>query len=75
MQEPALKDTFLESSDFHVRVKLPCISKDALNALERRLQEHRLPAAEEEFLTARLATYHKLAQFGLCDDRCCSNVQ
>jgi len=75
MQETALKETCLESSNFNVRVKLPCISKDALNALERRLQEHRLPAAEEEFLTARLATYHKLAQLGLPDERCCRNAE
>jgi hypothetical protein len=38
------------------------------------LQEHRLPAAEEAFLSARLATYRKLAQLGLCDDRCCAGT-
>jgi hypothetical protein len=74
MQEPELKNTRFESSDAHARTRLPCISREALNALERRLQEHRLPAAEEAFLSARLATYRKLAQLGLCDDRCCAGT-
>lgn len=70
MQEPELTNTRLETSDANARIRLPCIPRDALDALERRLQEHRLPAAEEAFLAARLATYRKLAQLGLCDDRC-----
>jgi hypothetical protein len=72
MQETEFGNTRLASFDFHARAKLPCISNDALNALERRLQEHRLPAAEEAFLTARLATYRKLAQFALGGDCYCS---
>jgi hypothetical protein len=68
MQEPKLERARVDSSDFHACAKLPSISRHALNALERRLQEHRLPAAEEAFLTARLATYRRLAQLGLCDD-------
>ncbi len=74
MQEPVLKNIRLESSDAHARTRRLCISKAALNALERRLQEHRLLAAEEAFLAARLATYRKLAQLGLCDDRCCAGT-
>ena len=73
MQEPELKNARLEASASHARAKLPCISKHALNALERRLQEHRLPAAEEAFLTARLATYRRLAQLSLCNDCCCAS--
>ncbi|WP_156902038.1 hypothetical protein [Azohydromonas australica] len=72
MQQPEFTGTCLDSSESAARSKLPRISKDALNALECRLREHRLSAAEEAFLTARLATYRKLAQLGLCDDCCCS---
>jgi hypothetical protein len=72
MQEPELKSGCRDSSESPARTKLPSISKDALNALERRLREHRLPAAEEAFLAARLATYRRLAQLGLLEDRCCS---
>ncbi|MDZ5454960.1 hypothetical protein [Azohydromonas lata] len=74
MQEPELKNTRLEPFDAHARARLPCIPRDALNALERRLLEHRLPAAEEAFLAARLATYRKLAQLGLCEDCCCAGT-
>jgi hypothetical protein len=74
MQVPELKNARLETFASHARTKLPCIPKDALNALERRLQEHRLPAAEEAFLTARLATYRRLAQLGLCEDCCCASA-
>jgi hypothetical protein len=71
MQQPEFTRTCLDSSESAARTKLPRISKDALDALEHRLREHRLSAAEEAFLTARLATYRKLARLGLCDN-CCS---
>jgi hypothetical protein len=74
MQEPESKNTRLESSDAHARARLLYISRDALNALERRLLEHRLPAAEEAFLAARLTTYHKLVQLGRCEDCCCAGT-
>jgi hypothetical protein len=68
MQEPQFERARVDAPHFDARAKLPRISEHALNALERRLQEHRLPAAEEAFLAARLATYRKLAQLGLCGD-------
>jgi hypothetical protein len=72
MQEPEFKRNQVGSSDFDARANLPCIHATALGALERRLQEHRLPVAEEAFLAARLATYRRLAQLNLCDDCSCS---
>lgn len=74
MQQPEFKNTRLESSDALARTRRLCIPSDALKALERRLQEHRLPAAEEAFLAARLVTYRKLAQLGLCEDGCCAGT-
>lgn len=68
MQELEFERARVDAPHFHTRIKLPRISEHALNAIERRLQEHRLPAAEAAFLTARLATYRRLAQLGLCDD-------
>jgi hypothetical protein len=41
--------------------KVQRISAAALGALERRLQEQRLPIEEQAFLAARLETYRKAA--------------
>jgi hypothetical protein len=43
------------------RSKLQRISAAAVSALERRLQEHRLPLEEQAFLSARFDTYRKAA--------------
>ncbi|WP_169517004.1 hypothetical protein [Azohydromonas australica] len=44
-----------------VASKVQRISAAALSALERRLQEKRLPMEEQAFLTARLEAYRKAA--------------
>jgi hypothetical protein len=57
------------------RSKLQRISAAAVSALERRLQEHRLPVEEQAFLSARLDTYRKAAALAAdagcgCPSRC-----
>jgi hypothetical protein len=57
------------------RSKLHRISAAAVSALERRLQEHRLPVEEQVFLSARLDTYRKAAALAAdagcgCSSRC-----
>jgi hypothetical protein len=51
-----------------VHCKLQRICAVALSALERRLQEQRLPIEEQAFLSARLAAYRKAAVLELRTD-------
>jgi hypothetical protein len=66
--EPAMPDCTQQETEIQasctielMESKVQRISAAALSALERRLQEKRLPIEEQAFLAARLETYRKVA--------------
>jgi hypothetical protein len=63
-----LSSTIPARSSAVLHCKLQRICAVALSALERRLQEQRLPIEEHAFLSARLAAYREAAALELRTD-------